>query len=226
MKLYNDDCLKVMDELIEEGVEVDSIITDPPYGMSYQSGHRKEKHNRIENDDGLDWLDEFVEKCYLISKDNTAHYFFCSWHNIEIFKQSIQKKFNVKDILVWEKNNTSMGDLYHTFAPKVEFIIFAQKGQRKINGKRTPNIMKFSRTNNDLHPTQKPVDLMEHLIEKFTNENEIVFDPFMGSGSTGVAALQLNRDFIGVELDKTHFETAKKRLEKVERKVESSLDEW
>lgn len=152
----------------------------------------------------------------LYNKKNTAHYVFCSFHFIDKFKQEFEKKFTVKNILVWEKNNTSMGDLKANFAPKVEFILFLQKGRRFINGSRDPNIFKFKRTNNKVHPTQKPIDLMEYLIKKFTNCNDLVLDPFMGSGTTGIACKNLNRDFIGIELDRKYFEIAKKRIEDIQ----------
>ena len=87
-----------------------------------------------------------------------------------------------------------------------------QKGRRLINGKRDPNILKFNRTGNKLHPTQKPVDLLEYLISKFSDKNETVLDPFMGSGSTGVAAKNLNRSFIGIELDEEYFKIASDRI--------------
>ncbi len=212
MRLLNEDCLVAMDRLIAEGVKVDAIITDPPYGMSFQSNYRKEKHNEIANDSSLEWVDDFIDKCYELSNDNTAHYMFSSFHNIDIFKQSIERRFKLKNILVWEKNNTSMGDLKGDFAPKVEFVLFFHKGRRLINGKRDPNIFKFARTGNNLHPTEKPIDMMEYLISKFTDEGQVVLDPFMGSGTTGVACKNLGRDFIGIELDKTYFNIAKERI--------------
>ena len=212
IKLYNGDCLDVMEELFERGILVDSIITDPPYGMSFQSGRRREKHNKIENDDNLHWLDDFVEKSYKLAKYNTAHYVFCSYHNIDVFKAAFEKFFKVKNILVWEKNNTSMGDLKGDFAPKVEFILFLHKGRRLINGRRDPNIFRFDRTGNKNHPTEKPVDLMEYLISKFTDTGELVIDPFMGSGTTGVACVNMDRRFIGIELDENYFNIAKERI--------------
>ena len=212
IQLYGGDCLAVMDELIANEIKVDAVITDPPYGMKFKSNYRKNKYNNIINDKTTKWLNEFAEKCWQISNDNTAHYIFCSFHNIDKFKQAFEKRFKIKNILVWEKNNTSMGDLKANFAPKIEFILFMQKGRKFINGKRDPNIFKFKRTNNNLHPTQKPLDLMEYLITKFTNENETVIDPFMGSGTTGVACKNLNRNFIGIELDKKYFEIAQKRI--------------
>ena len=170
IKLYNGDCLEVMDKLIQDGVKVDMVLVDPPYGMSFQSGHRKEKYNKIKNDDNLNWLDKFAKLMFDLSADNTAHYVFCSFHKIDIFKQTFEKYFKVKNILIWEKNNTSMGDLKGDFAPKVEFILFLQKGRSLIRGKRECNIFKFARTNNIFHPTQKPVDMLEFMISKFSDE--------------------------------------------------------
>ena len=212
IKLYNDDCLVRMQKLIDKGVTVDMVLTDPPYGMGFQSSYRKEQHNKIANDSSLEWLEEFARLSYVIAKDNTAHYVFCSSHNIDKFKIAFEKHFKLKNILIWEKNNTSMGDLKGDFAPKYEMCLFLHKGRTLIRGKRDPNIMKFARTGNKLHPTEKPVDMMEYLISKFSDEGMTILDPFMGSGSTGVACKNTNRRFIGIELDKGYYKVAKKRI--------------
>jgi site-specific DNA-methyltransferase (adenine-specific) len=191
---------------------VDMVLTDPPYGMNFQSNYRKEKHQKIKNDKTLEWLPCLIDECYRVCSQNSAIYFFCSFHFIDVFKTEIQKKFKVKNILVWEKNNTSMGDLKGDFAPKVEFIIFAQKGRVLINGKREPNIFKFKKTGNNHHPTEKPVDLCEFLLSKFSTQKALILDPFMGSGTTGVACKNTNRDFIGIEMDEEYFKIAKKRI--------------
>lgn len=204
------DCLERMKE-IPSG-SVDMILTDPPYGMEFQSNHRNEKYSKIKNDKDLSWLDGWVDELFRVASDNTAHYVFCSFHNIDKFKQALEQKFKIKNMLVWEKNNTSMGDLKADFAPKYEMIIFIQKGRRIINGKRDPNILKFNRTGNKLHPTQKPVDLLQYLLEKFSDAGATILDPFMGSGSTGVAAKNLNRDFIGIEMDEGYFKIAQERI--------------
>ena len=211
MNLINGDCLKVMKTFPNESVDL--ILTDPPYGMEFKSSYRKIKYDKIKNDNNLDWLNDFSKLCFDKTKNNTAHYIFCSFHNIDKFKQAFEKYFTIKNILVWEKNNTSMGDLSADFAPKVEFIIFLQKGRKLINGDRSPNIFKFARTQNKYHPTEKPIMLMEHLIKKFSNENDVVLDPFMGSGTTAIASRNLNRKFIGIELDKKYFDTVNHRLE-------------
>lgn len=210
MKLMLGDCLERMKE-IESG-SVDMILTDPPYGMDFQSNYRKEKHSKIKGDKSLSWLDDFISEAYRVTAKDSAHYFFCSFHHIDKFKVAIERKFKIKNCLVWEKNNTSMGDLRGDFAPKVEFIIFAHKGRQLIRGKRDPNIFKFSRTGNKNHPTEKPVDMMEYLIGKFSDKGQIILDPFMGSGTTGVAAVKLDREFIGIEMDDGYFDIAKKRI--------------
>ena len=214
-KLYQGDCLEVMDKLIKQNVKVDAIITDPPYGMDYRSNYRKEKYEKISNDNDLSFLDDFFQKCDKLLKDDTHIYCFCSWHHIDKFKIAFEKYFTLKNVIVWEKNNTSMGDLKGSYAPKHEFVLFGHKGRRLRNGKRLPDVLQANRTGNKLHPTQKPISLLQIFIEQSSDENEIILDPFMGSGSTGVAALNTNRKFIGIELDEKYFNIAKDRLENI-----------
>ena len=209
-KLLRGDCLERMKE-IPNG-RVDMVLTDPPYGMSFVSGSRKVPYNPIANDNSLEWIDELASECYRIAKDNTAHYVFCSYHHIDKFKQAFERHFKIKNILTLVKNNTSMGDLKGDFAPKTEFILFLQKGRSLIRGKRDCNVLQYSRTGNKLHPTQKPVDMLEFLIIKFSDENMVICDPFMGSCSTGIACLNTNRKFIGIELDDNYFDIGAERM--------------
>ena len=208
--LHNGDCLEVM-KSIPDG-SVDMVLTDPPYGMSFVSNHRADKHKPIANDSSLEWIDDLASELHRIVKDDTAHYVFCSYHHIDKFKQAFERYFKIKNILTWVKNNTSMGDLKGDFAPKTEFILFLQKGRCLIRGKRDCNVLQYARTGNELHPTQKPVDMLEFLISKFSDENMVVCDPFMGSGSTMIACLNTNRKGIGIELDKHYFDVATKRI--------------
>lgn len=120
------DCLEIMKQMPDKCVDL--VLTDPPYGMSFQSGHRYVQYDKIANDDSLDWLPDFVKELKRVTKDNVHAYFFCSFHNVDIFKQAIQEHFNVKNILVWVKNNTGMGDLFGDYAPQYEFCIFANSG--------------------------------------------------------------------------------------------------
>lgn len=213
MKITQGNCLELIKE-IPTG-SIDLILTDPPYGMEFRSNHRKEKHEIIENDNNLEWLPDFAKESFRVLKDNTHAYFFCSFHNVDIFKQEFQKYFTVKNILIWEKNNTGMGDLFGDYAPKYEMILFCVKGSKKLHGNRDSNIIKAQKTHNEFHPTEKPVELMKYFIEKSSEVGGVVLDPFCGSGSTLLGAKSLSRDFIGYEINEKYYQTALKRLEGV-----------
>lgn len=107
-----------------------------------------------------------------------------------------------------------MGDLEHEHGRQTEIALFYPGPQHDFPGKRPTGVIRAPRTNNDFHPTEKPVQLMRAIIE-WTRGT--VVDPFMGSGSTGLAALQLGRPFIGIELDPAHFATACHRIEQAQR---------
>lgn len=204
------DCLELMKN-IPDG-SIDLVVTDPPYGMGFVSNRRKEKYNPIKNDTSLHWLNALVDELYRVLKTNTAVYCFCSWHNVDIFKTAFERKFKLKNIIVWEKNNTSMGDLKGSYAPKYELVIYAHKGRRVLNGFRHSDVLKAKRTGNKYHPTEKPVDLLEIFVTESSDSGDIVLDPFLGSGSTGVACVNTGRRFIGMELDNKYFEVAKQRI--------------
>lgn len=210
------DCLELMDEIPNKSVDL--ILTDSPYGFGYQSNMKKNKDLPMFYDRNTSWLNEWLYKANKILKDDGHLYMFAPVQKIDEFKQKIENFFIIKNILVWDKNGFGMGDLYGQYAPSYEFIIFAVKEQgRKLNGKRERDVLKFAKCKPEFHPTQKPVDLLKYLIEKSSNENDVVLDSFMGSGSTGVAAKALNRNFIGIELDENYFNVAKERIEKVKK---------
>ena len=215
ISIHNENCMDTMGKM--EDKSIDLIITDPPYGMSFRSNHRAKKYDEIHWDDNLDWVDDWSSECYRVLKDNTNIYVFCSYHNVDIFKQSLQRDFAIKNILIWEKNNTSMGDLKGDYAPKYEMILFACKGRRILNGGRDPNIFTFARTGNKLHPTQKPVELISYLIGKSSNEGDVVYDPFIGSGTTAKAAYINNRKCVGSEINDAYYEVSLTRVEQAER---------
>lgn len=212
--IHNEDCLAFMRQVPDK--YFDLVITDPPFGMSFQSGYRNEQHKKIANDDNLDWFPDFFKELDRTTKDDAHLYLFCSHHFVEVFKSEIQKYRRVKNILIWEKNNTGMGDLEGDYAPKYEMILFCSNGERKLNDGRDSNIIKATRTQNDLHPTQKPVDLISYLAKKSSKQGDKVFDPFMGSGTTAVACQSLGIDWCGCELDPDYVAIANKRLSQVQ----------
>lgn len=211
-KIINGDCFEIIKTLDND--IVDLVLTDPPFGMNFQSNHRKVKHVKIANDDNLDWLPEWSKELRRITKDEAHLYIFCSWHKVDVFKQELGKYFNVKNILIWEKNNTGMGDLEGDYAPKYEMILFCSNGKKKLKVRRDSNIIKAKKTGNNHHPTEKPVNLMEYFIEKSSEKGDLVFDSFAGGGSTVIAAKRLDRSYLGIELNEGYYKVINDRLEK------------
>jgi site-specific DNA-methyltransferase (adenine-specific) len=191
---------------------VDLVVTDPPYGMQFQSNYRNIKHKSIQNDDNLDWLGGWCKELKRVCKPEAHLYIFCSWHKVDEFKKQIGAYFNVKNILIWEKNNTGMGDLKGDYAPKYEMILFCSSGSKKLNGGRDANILKAKRTGNENHPTEKPVNLIRYLIEKSSKKGDLVLDTFAGSFSTAQACKEIGRDFICFEIEPDYCQTAKNLL--------------
>ena len=213
--IYCGDCLNYMKKIPSESIDL--IVTDPPYLINYQSSRRikKEKFEKIKNDvNSQQLICDYFEECNRILKNNTAIYCFCSWHHIDFFKQEFEKHFKLKNIIVWNKNNHGSGDLKGAYAPKHELILFGHKGRTLLREKRISDVIECEKINssNLTHPTEKPTKLIEIFIKQSSDIDNIVFDGFMGSGSTGVACINTNRKFIGCELDENYFKIAEQRL--------------
>ena len=125
----------------------------------------------------------------------------------------------VKDILIWEKTNPMPRNIKRRYVSSVEYAIWAVKKKSKWVFHKPAEvpyhkgIFRYSiPRGKDRHPTQKSLELMKDIIQIHTNEEDVILDPFMGGGTTGIACNQLNRDFIGVEKEKEYFELAKSRL--------------
>ena len=220
IKLYCDDCLNIMKQIDNESIDL--IVTDPPYLIKYKTNYRKNKDHdfcsEILNDDNEQLIIDYIRECYRILKNNTAMYMFCNCDKVDFFKRELENAgFKIKNMIIWVKNNWTAGDLKAQFGKQYEIIFLVNKGRKCFNGKRITDVWMFDRISGkkQLHQNQKPVDLLKQCILKHSDENDIIFDGFMGSGSTGVACIETNRKFIGVELDKKYFEIAKERIEKL-----------
>lgn len=206
------DCLEVMKEM--EDSSIDLILTDPPYGMDYQSSWRTEKFDKISDDNNLDWIPEFLKESYRILKNNTHIYIFCNEYSIGQWRKELKEAgFTIKRMLVWVKNNHTSGDLEGDYANKTEYIMFAHKGRRKLNGSRSNNVWNVDRAVCENHPTVKPIPLLMFLIEKSSEEGDLILDPFAGSGTTGRACKDLHRNFILIEKEPKYVEVCKLRLQ-------------
>lgn len=189
--LYLGDCLEQ-----QEWLAADVLVTDPPYGMNYKSRKVKESKH-IENDNDTQVRDKSLELW-----GNKPALVFGTWR--------VNKPDNVKNVLIWDKgNDPGMGDLTIPWGLSHEEIYVLGKG---FIGKRGTNILRANKppsNNRPDHPTPKPISLMEMLITKTSG---VIADPFAGSGSTLLAARNLSRHAIGVELDEQYCELIANRL--------------
>jgi len=245
IRLFQGDCLEVMDRLIEKEIKFDAIITDPPYGTTQCKW------------DSIIPIDKMWERLNQLVKDNTAILLFCSQPFTSVLGASNLKL--LKYDIIWNKRKAGNFAQSNKQPLKIheELLVFYKKqptynpqkiqldksqnrhkgklsenrkdrkdagglgGQIKYSDKYEPDkklptsIKEFKKDNyrgNIFHPTQKPVELIEYLINTYTNENELILDFTCGSGTTLLAARNLKRKCIGIELEEKYCEIAKNRL--------------
>jgi len=206
---------------------VDAVITDPPYGIDYQSARRSDKSKwkpKIANDKHpfIWWLHD----AYRLTKEGGILLCFCRWDVQEAFKLAIEwAGFTLKSQVIWDRGNHGMGDLKASFAPQHDVIWFAVKGVFRFPDKRPRSIIKSMRLSGEqlLHPNEKPIDLMEQLIRATTKKGDTVLDPFLGSGTTAIAALNTGRLFVGIEKEEKYCNIARQRIEDQTSQVLLSL---
>jgi DNA modification methylase len=240
--LYKGDCLEVMKQ-IESG-SIDAIITDPPYGTTackwdsvIDFALMWQQLNRIIKPNGAIVLFGSEPFSSALRMSNIKNYKYdITWNKVAITNPMLAKNQPlrcIENILVFYKKqptyNPQMqeGKIWHRGGKKEhktgtlgESTLF-NKGSDKTNLKYPKNLIEFSNANkmNNLHPTQKPILLMEYLIKTYTNENETVLDFTIGSGTTLVACKNLNRNGIGIEMDETYFKIAQDRIKQNEYKL-------
>ena len=219
IKLLHGDCLQLLKDIPDKSIDL--VVTDPPYIIETSgAGIYKQADKRYirELDAMKDGFSETVldELCKKMKKINI--YFFCSQKQIvpllEYFVR--QRKCNW-NLLTWHKTNPvpACGNKYLT---DTEFILFFRERGVKIHGdfksKFTYYVTPLNQTDKKKfgHPTVKPITIVQNLILNSSEEKDIVLDPFMGSGTTGVACVNTRRQFIGMELDEVYFATAKQRI--------------
>ena len=215
-----------MDDFISVGTQFDLLVTDPPYKTitgGDQNGANSErpkgmlKGNRKlfshqNNIKPADWM----KRVYDCLKEESHAYIFTNTLNLTDMIIEAQKAgFKLHNLLVWEKNNCTPSQYY---MKNCEYVLFLRKGKAKwindIGGSKT--VHQFNNIiGNKQHPCEKPVDLLEFYIRNSSKEGDVVFDPFAGSGTTGLAAMRSGRNFVGIELDTVYCDIAKKRIQHI-----------
>ncbi len=213
IELYNDDCLKILPTIKDKSIDL--VLTDPPYGINYQSNMRvqTEKFKVLDNDNN-DFRFSTYPLIYQKLKDNSVCIVFCSFKNYAFDYLELSKLFDIKNCIIWDKRGGGIGDLVHSLSTDYKMALICHKGNCPIKGKREGSVWNCGKVTPSLmkHPTQKPEGICNKLITKFSDNNAIVLDPFMGSGTTGVAAKELGRSFIGIEISPEYFKIAEKRI--------------
>jgi len=214
---------------------VDLILTDPPYNLSrYSTGNIELSWRKTINNDLSNWDRNSFEPCEWISEFKrvlkpagnifafTSYNLMGKWHDV------FDPEFDTFQFMVWHKTNPTPKFYKAGFLNSCELIVCCwnkghawnfSKQSEMHNFFETPICMGKERLKDPMHPTQKPVKLLERIIRIASNPSGIVFDPFMGVGSTGMASLINNRQFIGFELDKLYFDAATKRLAAIQTKL-------
>ena len=225
VKLYLGDCLEIMKSIHDKSV--DAVITDPPYGVNYDGGAANVvKREKLANDANSKIYNQSIRDIYRIIKDGGSGYIFYATACSHAVYPTIYELFGHYQQLVWHKTNATFGCVFARYKFDYEPLIYVCKGSPSVwNGSTKQRAtLEYSREPiNDLHPTQKPVHLIKKLIMNSSNNNDIIFDPFMGSGTTGVACVQTGRNFIGIEIDPKYFAIAEKRIKDAQQQMRLPL---
>ncbi|MEG1846456.1 MAG: site-specific DNA-methyltransferase [Oscillospiraceae bacterium] len=232
-KIYNKDCREVMKTIPDKSIDL--ILTDPPYNIAqYSTGNIALPGREALNNDIAEWdtVDlnpkDFLEDFKRILKPTGNIFIFTSYNQIGKWHEVFDSEFDTFQFFIWHKTNPAPKIYKNGFLNSCEMIICLwNKGHTWNFGKQNemhnffecPICMRPERLSNPKHPAQKPVKLLKHIIEIATNVNEVIFDPFMGVGSTGVAALELGRKFGGCEIDETYFNATELRIKNFEKRV-------
>ena len=224
------DAVEALKEL--ENNSVDLVVTDPAY-------ESLEKHRAVGTTTRLkDWfpifgndrLPEFFTECYRVLKPNRHLYVMCDQTTLDIARPLVEAAgFNYHKFLVWNKISIGMG--YH-WRSTHELVIFASKGKRRLNNLGAADVINIEDTLNikkihsshSKYPTEKPVELFERLIANSTSEGELVVDPFMGAGNSGLAAARLGRRYLGIDIEEGACTLARQALKEYVQGNPSTYD--
>jgi len=235
--LLRGDCLQIMNYLINKNIKVDAIITDPPYGTTACKWDTIipfeplwERLKKLIKSNGaivLTASQPFTSALIMSNIKMFKHEWI--WDKVKGTGFQIAKfrpMIRTESCLVFGKGKVKYNpQKIKLDKPKIESlastksgsspIAHLNKGKKLVIDRYPTNIIQVKRDTNRIHPTQKPVKLMEYLIKTYTNEGDLVLDNCMGSGTTGVACINTNRKFIGIELDKNYFDISVKRIKEI-----------
>lgn len=212
-QIIHGDCIDVLRSLPDESV--DAIVTDPPYGIAYRASASKNpdwKRTVLNDEAPFIW---WIAEAFRVLRDRGAMVCFSRYDVEHYFRDAMRHAgFRPRAQMVWDREYHGTGDLKGDVAPQHDTAVFATKGRFAFCGPRLRSVMRVPRVSwqSRHHPTEKPVALLQPIIESIAPPGGIVLDPFVGSGSTAVAARLAGRRYIGIELDESHVATARSRV--------------
>ena len=208
MEIYNKDCLGVMVKM--ESKSVDLTLTDIPYEFVNKKSNGLRIIDKGKANEKTFELDFFLKEVFRVTKG--SGYIFCGKEQVsEIFSFFNEKKVSTR-LMIWEKTNPSPMNCQYLWMSGIECFVYFKKPKAIFNERYKNSVLRFPNGCSRIHPTQKPAKLFEYLIKVSSNENDTVFDPCMGSGTTAFACEKLNRNFIGCEINKELFNYINSRI--------------
>lgn len=202
--IWHGDCRQVLKAMPADSVDL--VVTDPPYGVDWQSNRRNVKLEKIINDDSVDWLEEAFAEVFRVMKPNTLCMSFYGWPQADAFVSAWRRcGFELKSHIVWVKNTFGLG--WFTRGQHEQAYLLT-KGSPPKPDVAPSDVVVAAGTGNELHPSQKPVGCLAPYITAYSKPGDIILDPFMGSGTTLRAAKELGRRAIGIDIDQRHCDTA------------------
>lgn len=209
MDLYNNNCMKILPTLNNKSVDL--VVTDIPYDEVNRKHGSLRKLDKGKADIITFDLDMFVSELARVTKGSI--YIFCGIEQVSnIRKILVQNKMSTR-LCIWEKTNPSPMNGDKIWLSGIECCVFGRFSNATFNEHCKNTVFRYPCGRNKLHPTQKPLELIEKLVLASSNEGDTVLDPCMGSGTTGVACKKNNRKFIGIEMDREFYNIASHRIE-------------
>ena len=210
-RIYNEDCLEGMKRIPDN--TVDLVVTDSPYCIGTTSNGQK--GSWTDNNLIRPFFDAYFRDLKRVCKEKSELYINTDWRTYPFLYPIMQKYFNIKNLIVWDYEWMKAGSHYRF---SHEFIIYAIQGdvKRKFSASERDvwRIRPINFTSKEkLHNAQKPLELVQKMIVNSSNKGDIILDTFMGSGTTAIACIENNRNYIGFEIDENYYQTALRRIE-------------